>query len=94
MTAHGITDAFIGAELVAEALGAVIIDGARPAEALGHYQSVRDGMAAAMMPPAAAVAGFTGDLDATKAAFVDMSRAMRDEQHLIDNGLTPPLVRV
>jgi hypothetical protein len=42
-----------------------------------------------MMPPAAAVASFTGDLDATKAAFVAMSRAMRDEQRLIDDGLAP-----
>jgi hypothetical protein len=49
-------------------------------------------MAAAMMPPAAAVASFAGDLEVTKAAFVEMSRAMRDEQRLIDNGLAPHLV--
>ncbi len=85
VSAHGITDAFIGAELVAGALACIIRHGVETADALGRYQILRDEMAAAMMPPVATVASLGSDMDIVEAAFRDMSRAMRDEQLLIND---------
>jgi flavin-dependent dehydrogenase len=83
VSAHGITDAFIGAELVAAALTDIVRHDADPAAELGRYQDLRDEMAAAMNPPVATVASLGSDMVAVEAAFRDMSRAMRDEQRLI-----------
>ena len=83
VSAHGITDAFIGAELVSNALAEIIGDGADPVVALGHAQDLRDEMATAMMPPVVRVASLGADMNAVELAFRDMSRVMRDEQRLI-----------
>jgi flavin-dependent dehydrogenase len=85
VSAHGITDAFIGAELLADALADVFQGRASEADALGHFQTVRDGMAAEMMPPVRSVASFPGDMDVVKAGFRDMSRAMRHETAFIES---------
>jgi hypothetical protein len=47
--------------------------------ALGGYALERDTMAAAMMPPTAAIASLGTDMSVVKQAFVDMAAAMRDE---------------
>jgi len=83
VSSHGITDAFIGAELLARALDETLLGDADEREALTHFQTQRDAMAAAMMPPLARVAGFDLPLPQVKEAFRDMSLAMRDEWQLI-----------
>ena len=85
VSAHGITDAFIGAELLADALVSVVAGRADEVEALNRFQTVRDEMAAQMMPPVAAVASFPGDMPMVKSAFRGMSRAMRHETELIES---------
>ena len=84
LSAHGITDALIGAELLADAAVAVVCEGADEARSMARYQAVRDEMAAQMMPPVVSVASFPGDLDVVQAGFRDMSRAMRTEISLIE----------
>lgn len=79
VSAHGITDALIGAELVADAIVQVARCGADEREAFGHYADVRDGFAAAMMPPVARLAGLDLDLAAKQQAFKEVAAVMRDE---------------
>ena len=52
---------------------------------------MRDEMAAAMMPPVATAVSFPSDMSVMKAAFRDMSRAMRAEWELVEStfGLAP-----
>jgi 2-polyprenyl-6-methoxyphenol hydroxylase-like FAD-dependent oxidoreductase len=85
LSAHGITDAFIGAELLADALTKTLVDGCAAEQAMGEYQRVRDEMARQMMPPVATVASFPGDMVVVKQAYRDMSRAMRDEFALVES---------
>ena len=85
VSAHGITDAFISAELLADALGSAFTCGSDLAEALTHYQAQRDRMAAEMMPPVVAVASFGGDMRVVKDGFRAMSAAMRNEWQLIES---------
>lgn len=84
LSAHGITDAFIGAELVADAATAALVEGIEEAEAYGRFQALRDEMARAMMPPVATAVSFDSDMSVMKQAFKDMSRAMREEWALIE----------
>ena len=79
VSAHGITDAFIGAELVADAIADTILCGVDERVALAEYQRERDTMAAAMMPPVVAIAGLGSDMPAVARAWKAMSAAMRDE---------------
>jgi flavin-dependent dehydrogenase len=85
LSAHGITDAFICAELLADAVAATISGGVEEADALGGYQRTRDEMAAMMMPPVATVASFPGDMAVVQQGFREMSRAMRHEVNLIES---------
>ena len=85
VSAHGITDAFIGAELLADAVADVFGGKASEAEAMCRFQSTRDEMAAQMMPPVATVASFPGDMAIVKNGFREMSRAMRNETALIES---------
>jgi flavin-dependent dehydrogenase len=85
LSAHGITDAFIGAELLADALTDTLVHGVDADEALGEYQRLRDEMAGQMMPPVAAAASFPGDMTVVRRAFRDMSRAMRHEFALVES---------
>jgi len=81
-SAHGITDAFVGAELLSDALVAAA-EGANPAEALGTYQRQRDELAALLMPPVARLAGLDVDPDEAKSAFRSMNAALRAEYELM-----------
>jgi flavin-dependent dehydrogenase len=85
VSSHGITDAFIGAELLARSIGDTLVRGADEREALAHFQAQRDSMAAAMMPPLERVASFEQPLPKVEEAFRDMSLAMRDEWLLIQS---------
>lgn len=91
VSAHGITDALIGAELLANAIGDAVMCGADERETLARYQRERDAMAASMMPPVVTVAGLPGDMGVVKTAFRDMSNAMRDEWKLIESGFGAPV---
>jgi flavin-dependent dehydrogenase len=77
--AHGITDALIGATLLSDAIADIVRCGTDEHVALGGYALERDTMAAAMMPPTAAIASLGTDMSVVKQAFVDMAAAMRDE---------------
>jgi flavin-dependent dehydrogenase len=79
VSAHGITDAFIGAELVADAIADTILCGVDERVALAGYQRERDTMAAAMMPPVFTIARLGSDMPAVAQAWKAMSAAMRDE---------------
>ena len=85
LSAHGITDAFIGAELLADAAVQSLTCGVDEVDAFGRFQAVRDEMAAAMMPPVAAAVSFPPDMSVMKTAFRDMSRVMRAEWALIES---------
>jgi flavin-dependent dehydrogenase len=79
VSAHGITDAFIGAELLSDAIADTVRYGVDEGVALEGYARERDEMAAAMMPPTAAIAGLGSDMSVVKQSFIDIAAAMRDE---------------
>jgi 2-polyprenyl-6-methoxyphenol hydroxylase-like FAD-dependent oxidoreductase len=81
--AHGITDAFIGATLLSDAIADAVICGVDEDAALEGYRAARDEMAAAMMPPTVAIAGLGDDMGAVKQAFIDMAAAMREEYMML-----------
>jgi flavin-dependent dehydrogenase len=83
VSAHGITDALIDAELLADALARVLLDGADADDELGRYQGRRDEMAALLMPPIARLAGFELDGPGALSAFRDVGVALRREVELV-----------
>jgi len=85
VSAHGITDALIGAELLADAVATSAADRADEADAFARAQSARDDMASAMMPAVAAAAALPSDMRAVQQAFRDMAAAMRHELAVIDS---------
>lgn len=84
VSAHGITDGLIGADLVADAV-ADALDGGDEVAAYTRMQSRRDSMANEMMPHVAAAAALPADMDELMGAFVGMSAAMRSEWELIES---------
>jgi hypothetical protein len=71
-----------------------VIDGrATEAVAFGHYQSVRDQMAAHLMPPVARSAQMTRDMQAMKQEFRAMSCAMRSELDAMQTEFEVALLR-
>lgn len=85
VSAHGITDALIGAELLADALTATIVNGADEREALACYQRQRDHLAAPMMPAVAKVAAFDWDPATVAGAYRDMNGALRHEWGFLES---------
>jgi flavin-dependent dehydrogenase len=83
VSAHGITDALIGAELVADAV-ADALDGGDEIAAFSRMQDRRDAMAGEMMPHVAVAAALPADMDQLMGAFIGMSAAMRSEWELIE----------
>jgi flavin-dependent dehydrogenase len=83
VSAHGITDAFISAELLSNALAAIITLGDDADEALGAYQRQRDEFAAMLMPPIAALARLDLDPAGAEAAFRALNPALRAEFELM-----------
>jgi 2-polyprenyl-6-methoxyphenol hydroxylase-like FAD-dependent oxidoreductase len=86
VSAHGITDAFITAELLANSISDVVHRGVDEDCAFGHYERERDEMAAAMMPSVAAIAALPDDMTLVQQGFRGMSRAMKAEHELIGSG--------
>ena len=84
VSAHGITDAFIGAELLADAVADTLLCGVDERLALGDYQRDRDEMAAAMMPPVVRIASLGSDMSEVTQSWKQMSAAMRDEYAMLD----------
>ena len=84
VSAHGITDAFIGAELLADAVADTLLCGVDERLALGDYQRDRDEMAAAMMPPVVRIASLGSDMSEVAQSWKQMSAAMRDEYAMLD----------
>jgi 2-polyprenyl-6-methoxyphenol hydroxylase-like FAD-dependent oxidoreductase len=83
VSAHGITDAFIGAVLLSDAIADTVICGFDEHAALDGYRAVRDEMAAAMMPPTVTIASLGDDMGDVKQAFIDAAAAMRDEYTML-----------
>jgi flavin-dependent dehydrogenase len=83
VSTHGITDAFIGAEFLAEALVDIIDGGADEVEALGHFQTLRDDLAAMLMPPVARLARLDLDPAGAMTAFKQMNKAWHHEYELL-----------
>jgi flavin-dependent dehydrogenase len=83
VSAHGITDAFVSAELLSDALAAIVTDGGDADEALGSYQRQRDELAAMLTPPVAALARLDLDPAGAKAAFRGLNPALRAEFELM-----------
>ena len=73
MTAHGITDAFRDAELLADAAG-------RGDHALAMYEKQRDEVTREIWEITDRIAAFDPDMGVQQAAFRDLARAMRTEQ--------------
>ncbi|MDJ0768512.1 MAG: NAD(P)/FAD-dependent oxidoreductase [Ilumatobacter sp.] len=84
VSAHGITDALIGAELVADAV-ADSFAGADEAEAFGRFERERDAMAARMMPPVARIASLPDEMGVVMSSFVEMTKALHAEWNLIES---------
>lgn len=83
VSAHGITDAFTSAELLADALAEAM---SRDEDAaLEAYRQQRDELAAELMPSVAALASLRLDPEGARAAFKDMGRALRHEWALMQS---------
>ena len=82
VTAHGITDAFREAELLANAAA---IGG----DALAHYQSQRDEVTAEIWEITDRIAAFDMPMADLAEAFHDLSRAMRKEQAWMAEAFEP-----
>ena len=71
------------AELLSDALAAIVTDGDDADEALGAYQRQRDDLAALLTPPVAALARLDLDPAGAKAAFRALNPALRAEYELM-----------
>ncbi|MGB7818280.1 MAG: NAD(P)/FAD-dependent oxidoreductase [Ornithinibacter sp.] len=83
VSAHGITDAFICAELLSDALADVLLGGADPAEALEGYQSRRDEMASLLITPTTRIASLRDDGAGMMRSFQELGIALRDEVEML-----------
>ncbi len=90
VSAHGITDALIDAELLADALARVLRGGADPDDELGRYQGRRDEMAALLMPPIARLARLDLDGRGAMLAFREVGIALRREVELLQQPAAAP----
>jgi 2-polyprenyl-6-methoxyphenol hydroxylase-like FAD-dependent oxidoreductase len=78
ITTHGMSDAMRDAELLADALLAVL-SGAPDAAALAAYERTRDSLSSQLFAVTEAVAGFDWDLDRVRVLLREVSSAMADE---------------
>jgi 2-polyprenyl-6-methoxyphenol hydroxylase-like FAD-dependent oxidoreductase len=89
VSAHGITDAFIGAELLSDALVAILAEGAEPDEMLGAYGRQRDELTAMLMPPVADLARLDLSPADAERAFRRLNPALRAEFELMSGRPAP-----
>lgn len=78
--AHGISDAFRDAELLADA----VVDGD-----LARYERLRDHLSTPLFDVLEKIAGYEWDLDSLPALHLELSRAMRDEEVELRSLQTP-----
>lgn len=78
LTAHGITDALVHADLLAEA----ILGGGGPAP-MRRFQEARDALALPILAATEAIAGFVWDLDEIQAHHAALNRAMKAENAVL-----------
>lgn len=78
VSAHGITDALVGAELLARAV-IDIVDGGAENVALSAYAAERSRLTRRMMTPLAVISAYGWDTETVQGHQMAMSRAMRDE---------------
>ena len=78
ITTHGMTDAMRDAELLTDALLAVL-SGAPDAAALAAYERMRDSLSSQLFAVTEAVAAFDWDLDRVRLLLREVSLAMADE---------------
>jgi flavin-dependent dehydrogenase len=89
VSAHGITDAFIGAEMVADALADVLRCGVDENVALARYGTDRETLASEMMPPVAKIASLEATLPEVAESFKAMAVAMRHEFGYLSGKASP-----
>ncbi|MCU1345329.1 MAG: monooxygenase FAD-binding [Acidimicrobiia bacterium] len=82
LSAHGMTDALISAELLARSV-IDIADGVDETSALAHYAFTRRALAAPMMPAVAHLASFQWTLESAQAAQLEINQAMRAEWEVL-----------
>ena len=73
LTAHGITDALLHAELLADAIGAGVD------AALSRYEATRTALATPVFDATEAIAGFAWSFDELRGLHTRLARAMADE---------------
>jgi len=86
LTAHGITDAFRDAELLARAVRD------DRAQAFAHYQEQRDAMSGALFAATDALASFDWDFDTVKPLHGRLSAAMKAEAAQVAGFSTPAIL--
>lgn len=79
LTAHGLTDALRDAELLANAVTAVVVDGADERDALAGYQVRRDALSTALFDVTDVIAGHRWTDDEIPALLLQLNAAMADE---------------
>ena len=79
LSAHGISDAFRDAELLARAIASVFAGDAREHEALAAYQRTRDELSHVMFSATDAVASYQWDLSQLRGLLLEISAAIRNE---------------
>lgn len=94
VSAHGMTDALIGAELLANHV-VDMFDGADESTALAGYAAERSALADPMMGAVARLATYSWEPNEVKQAHLEMNQAMRNEWnhlHALDRSGAEPLV--
>ena len=83
LSAHGITDAFMSAEFLAEAIGNIVVNRGDERQALGRYARQRDELASMLMPPTTALARLDLTPNGAKLEFGRLLLSFRHEYELM-----------
>lgn len=95
LSAHGLTDALRDAELLANAITAVVLGGADDRDALAGYQATRDALSADLFDVMDVIAGHQWTEDEIPDLLLRLTAAMSDEVELLSQlpPLSPPALR-
>lgn len=83
LTSHGISDALRDADLLADALDAVLTGRAAPADALWHYEHVRDDLSIALFDATSQVASYEWDMEQLQIQHRILSTQMQREARFL-----------
>jgi 2-polyprenyl-6-methoxyphenol hydroxylase-like FAD-dependent oxidoreductase len=89
LSAHGLTDALRDAELLARAIGAVLVDGTEERDALADYQATRDALSRGLFDVSDVIAGHHWTDDQIGDLLLQLNAAMSDEVDVLAE--LPPL---